>query len=193
MKTSQTQALRKLIILSLLVAMTFVLDRFLSFMTPVMKVGFMFIPPMIAGILYGPVEGMIVYAVGDLLGALLIPKGAPLIGLTVCYALSGIIYGFFLNEKPLKLFGINFTWKKVGLIPNVLIASALVCFVVDLFLKTAVLKTPIGACLPQGCFPRRSCSRCTLRSRRSCSSSARASKKASSINKGNQNELQRIP
>ena len=141
MKTSQTQALRKLIILSLLVAMTFVLDRFLSFMTPVMKVGFMFIPPMIAGILYGPVEGMIVYAVGDLLGALLIPKGAPLIGLTVCYALSGIIYGLFLNEKPLKLFGIDFTWRKVGLIPNVLIASALVCFVVDLFLKTAVLNT----------------------------------------------------
>lgn len=141
MKKQSQNALKKLIILSLLVAMTFVLDRFLSFITPVMKVGFMFVPAMIAGILYGPLEGLIVYAVGDLLGALLIPKGAPLIGLTLCYALSGLVYGLFLNEKPLKLLGIDFTWKNVRLVPNVVLAAGIVCFIIDLFLKTAVLNT----------------------------------------------------
>lgn len=137
--TIAPEVLRRMVIMAMLIAMSVVIDRFLTIMTPTMKIGFMFVPAMVAGVLYGPFEGMVVYALADLIGSTLLAKGTPLIGLTFCYALSGIVYGLFLNERPFALFGSSFRRKKVRIIPDILIAAAIVCFVIDLFLKTAVL------------------------------------------------------
>lgn len=137
--TIAPEVLRRMVIMAMLIAMSVVIDRFLTIMTPTMKIGFMFVPAMVAGVLFGPLEGMAVYALADLIGSTILAKGTPLIGLTICYALSGIVYGLFLNEKPFALFGSSFRRKKVRIIPEILIAAAIVCFVIDLFLKTAVL------------------------------------------------------
>ena len=90
---------KKLILVSLLIAMEIVLTRFLAIETPVVRIGLGFIPMAIAGTLFGPVTGGIAYGVSDILGMLLLPKSAYFPGFTISAVLSGAMYGIFLYKK----------------------------------------------------------------------------------------------
>ncbi len=85
--------------LCMLIAVQIVLSRFLSIQTPIVKLGFGFVPVMFAGALYGAKGGALVGAVSDLLGALLFPTGAYFPGYTLTAALSGALYGFLLRDE----------------------------------------------------------------------------------------------
>lgn len=84
---------------ALLIALQVVLSRWLSIQTPVLKIGFSFIPVVIAARLYGPVGSALVYGLGDIIGSLLFPVGAYFPGFTVSAVLSGLVYGVFLKGK----------------------------------------------------------------------------------------------
>lgn len=84
---------------ALLIALEIVLNRFCSINNAGWKIGFSFVPVVVAALLYGPVVGAIVGGLGDLIGALLFPIGPYFPGFTVCAALTGFVYGLFLYRK----------------------------------------------------------------------------------------------
>ena len=94
---------RMLTTLALLTAVEIVLSRFLSINAWNIKIGFSFVPIVIAAILYGPVTAGVVGALGDFIGALLFPIGAYFPGFTATAFLMGVVFGLFLHkEQSLK-------------------------------------------------------------------------------------------
>lgn len=92
----QNKHLRVLTFSALLVAMEVVLDRFLSLNNTMLKIGFSFVPVVIAAILYGPIVAALVYGLGDFIGAILFPIGPYFPGFTLSCALMGLVYGLCL-------------------------------------------------------------------------------------------------
>ena len=90
---------RTIVYLAVLVALEIVLNRFLSINTPVVKIGFAFVPIAVAGMLFGPIPAAIVAALADLLGAVLFPTGTIFLGITLTAFLKGICWGLFLYKK----------------------------------------------------------------------------------------------
>ena len=84
---------RNIVYLAVLIALEIVLNRFLSINTPVVKIGFSFVPIAIAGMLFGPIPAAIVAALADLLGAALFPTGTIFLGITLTAFLKGINWG----------------------------------------------------------------------------------------------------
>ena len=104
--------IRMLSALAVLTALEIVLSRFLSFSVWNMKIGFSFVPVVVAAMLFGPVPAGIVAALGDFLGAILFPIGPYFPGFTVTAFLTGVIFGLFLyhNQSVARIFaavGIN--------------------------------------------------------------------------------------
>ncbi len=89
--------------LGILVALEVVLNRFLSINAWNIKIGFSFIPVVVAAILYGPLAGGIVGALGDFIGAILFPIGTYFPGFTLTAFLMGLVFGFFLYKKQTPL------------------------------------------------------------------------------------------
>ncbi|NLC78859.1 MAG: 5-formyltetrahydrofolate cyclo-ligase [Ruminococcaceae bacterium] len=99
---------KRVVVLGLLLAAEIVLSRFLSFWfpsaaMPLLKIGFAFVPVVIAALLYGPVWAGAVAGLGDLLGAILFPVGAYFPGFTLSAFLTGVFYGIFLYKRKFKL------------------------------------------------------------------------------------------
>ena len=125
-------------VLGMFLAMTVMLDRFpgLSIKTPGWKIGFSFAPPMIAAMLFGPIEAALVYGLSDLLGATLFPFGPYHPGFTVVAALMGFVYGVFLNKRPFAFAGSKFEWKKIRFFPNHIVPVLINAIVLGLFVNT---------------------------------------------------------
>lgn len=88
---------RELVTLGLLIALNIILARVIPpVYTQNIRVDFAFITVLIAAALYGPLPAMAVGGLSDLLGAILLPKGAYFPGFTISEMLVGLIYGFFL-------------------------------------------------------------------------------------------------
>ncbi|MGN1195470.1 MAG: folate family ECF transporter S component [Acutalibacteraceae bacterium] len=94
-----TEVLVNLVCCALLIALQVVLSRFLSFQTWNLKIGFSFVPVVLAARLFGPVGAMLVYGIGDVIGTFMFPVGAYFPGFTLSAVLSGLIYGLFLYKK----------------------------------------------------------------------------------------------
>ena len=90
---------KKLVTLSMLVAIQVVLSRFVSIQMWNFKVGFGFVPVIIAAIRMGPIEAGICGAMADFIGAMLFPTGAFFPGFTLTAALIGVVYGLFLHKE----------------------------------------------------------------------------------------------
>lgn len=90
---------RMIVLLGLLTALEIILSRFCSISAWNMKIGFSFVPVALAAMLYGPLGGATVGALGDLVGALLFPIGAYFPGFTLTAALTGAVFGRFLHRK----------------------------------------------------------------------------------------------
>ena len=90
---------RTIVYMAVLVALEIVLNRFLSINTPVVKIGFAFVPIAMAGIMFGPIPAAVVAALADLLGAFLFPTGTIFLGITLTAFLKGICWGLFLYKK----------------------------------------------------------------------------------------------
>lgn len=95
----QTTTVKKLAQIGILVAAEVVLSRFLSINTSTLKIGFGFVPIVLAAMLYGPVWGAVVAGLADFLGAVLFPIGPYFPGFTLTAMLVGAVYGLFLHKE----------------------------------------------------------------------------------------------
>lgn len=91
-----------LVTVSLLISLEIILTRFLSITTPIVRIGFGFLPIAICGMLYGPVWAGTAGLISDLIGAILFPSGAYFPGFTLSAILTGVIFGFFLHDKEMS-------------------------------------------------------------------------------------------
>jgi len=92
---------RKLVFLSLLIALGVVLTRFLSLRLPLfgvegIRIGIGSLPMIFAGIVFGPLAGGIVGAITDLVGFWVSPMGAYMPHFTFTAFLTGFIPGFLM-------------------------------------------------------------------------------------------------
>jgi len=86
-------------IIALLIAIEVILSRFLSIQTPIVRIGFGFLPIVIIAVMYGPVYAGIAGAMADFLGAMLFPIGPFFPGFTITAFLIGVVYGFLLHKR----------------------------------------------------------------------------------------------
>jgi ECF transporter S component (folate family) len=94
---------KKLVLGSLLLAILIVLERLLSFQTPILRISFAYVPLTLSAVLLGPLWSVLVATLGDIIGALLFPKGVFFPGFTLSALLTGLIYGLLLyNPKSNK-------------------------------------------------------------------------------------------
>lgn len=101
MKKKNEDRLFTLTCLALLTAMQIVIARFLAIpVTESIRFSFSFIPVVIAARRFGILGGVVVYGLGDFLGAMIFPTtGAYFPGFTLTAAVSGLIYGLYLAKK----------------------------------------------------------------------------------------------
>lgn len=95
--------IKRLTTLAVLISSEIILSRFLSVNAWNIKIGFSFIPVVIAALLYGAVPAACVAAAGDFLGALLFPIGAYFPGFTFTAFLTGMVFGIFLYRKNSRI------------------------------------------------------------------------------------------
>ena len=117
---------RKLALSAMLITLDLVLTRVLAINTPLMKIGFGFAAVAVSAMLYGPFWAMLTAALGDIVGALLIPVGAFFPGFTLTAAVTGLIYG-------LCLYGHR------GSAARPVMAALLNCLLVTLLCNTALI------------------------------------------------------
>lgn len=124
-------ATTRLVVMAFLIALEIILTRFCSINTPILRIGFGFLPVAMMGIMFGPVWAAVGYAAGDLLGMLIFPTGAYFPGFTVTAFLTGLVFGLFLHNREI-------TWKRV------LPASLIVILAFNLCLDTFWLSILMG-------------------------------------------------
>jgi ECF transporter S component (folate family) len=95
-----------LVVMAFLMTIEIILTRFFRIQTPVVRIGFGFLPMSIMAILYGPFWAGLTYAACDLIGMMLLPAGAFFPGFTLTALLTGLIYGFAFHNKTI-------TWVRV--------------------------------------------------------------------------------
>ena len=86
-------------IMGLLIALEIILSRFLSISAWNIKIGFSFVPIVVAALLLGPVYAGVAAALADFIGAVLFPIGAFFPGFTLTAFLTGLVFGLFLYRK----------------------------------------------------------------------------------------------
>ena len=122
---------KKLVEISLLIALEIILTRFCSINTPILRIGFGFLPVAIVGMMYGPLSAAIAYTVGDILGMIIFPSGSFFPGFTLSAFLTGLVYGLVLYKRPK-------TWV------NIVLAVCIVCLGINLCLDTVWLHILMG-------------------------------------------------
>lgn len=122
---------KKLVEISLLIALEVILTRFCSINTPILRIGFGFLPIAIIAMMHGPLSAGVAYAIGDLLGMMIFPSGSYFPGFTLTAFLTGVVYGLVLYKKPK-------TW------PRIILAVCIVCLGINLCLDTVWLHILMG-------------------------------------------------
>lgn len=98
-KKKNRRPLYESVCLAMLTALYVVLNRFLSVSTSNINLGFAFVATVTAAALFSVHGGMVVGGLGDLIGAILFPKGAYFPGFTLSAVLVGAIYGACLKKN----------------------------------------------------------------------------------------------
>lgn len=135
--------IKTIVFSALLVAIEIVLNRFCSINTFGWKIGFSFVPVVVAALLYGPTMAAIINALSDFIGAILFPFGPYFPGFTVCAAIMGFVYGIFLYRKPENEDNSNtiggfapFKNEKISLVKHILPPVLINSIVIGLFINT---------------------------------------------------------
>ncbi|WRS27658.1 folate family ECF transporter S component [Oscillospiraceae bacterium MB08-C2-2] len=93
-------SIKAMVQIGFLIGLEIILSRFASIATPLVKIGFAFLPIAIVAMLHGPFYGGLAAAMGDFLGAILFPIGAYFPGFTLTAFLTGMVYGTALYKRP---------------------------------------------------------------------------------------------
>jgi ECF transporter S component (folate family) len=91
-----------MIYMALFIALNVVFTRFLSIQTPIIRIGFGFLPISLCSIMFGPITGGITGAAADIIGMAIFPSGAYFPGFTLSAFVEGAIYGLVLHKKQIS-------------------------------------------------------------------------------------------
>ena len=119
---------KKIILSGLFIASTIILGRIFSIRTPIITIGFSFLPIILSAIILGPKYSTFISTISDIIGSLLFPSGSYFWGFTVTAFLTGLIYGLILYRKEFKL--------DKNFIIRVIISSLIVTVFLNGFLNT---------------------------------------------------------
>ena len=133
-----SQKTQTVVVCALLVALQIIFSRFFSITTPVVKIGFDFLPMAMAGMLFGPFWGGAVGIMADFLGSQLFPIGAYFPGFTLTAGLCGMTYGLFLRGGDMGCKTQMRWWFRL------VIAVVIVCIPLQLGLNTVWLSVILG-------------------------------------------------
>lgn len=108
--------------LSMFVVLQIVFTLFIGVATPVTRITLTFIPMAVAGMLHGPVFGLVAALAADLIRATLWPIGPYFIGFSITAALVGALYGLL--------------YKKENMTKTIIFIAMFKALVLHLFLNT---------------------------------------------------------
>lgn len=131
--------LKKIVISALMIASFIVLDRFLTINTQFLAINLSIVAVMVTALLLGPKYSVIVAALGDLIGAIVFPFGSYFVGFTISSAITGLIFGLFIYQKPNK--------ENKLFILKAVISNILVLLLVNIFLNSCFLHIMYGKAL----------------------------------------------
>ena len=114
---------KSLVTMAVLLALAVVLGFVSVQVTESLRVGFSFLPNAVSGQLFGPVGGMLVGGLADILKYLVKPTGPFFPGFTISGVLGGLIYGLVLYKKPATL-------------PRIILCMTLIAVFVNMLLNT---------------------------------------------------------
>lgn len=137
-----------LVLMGILIATEIILARFLSISAWNIKIGFAFVPVVVAALLLGPLQAGIVAALGDFIGAILFPIGAYFPGFTLTAFLMGIVFGFFLHKQQTTvtiLSAVAINQLILSLLLNTLWISILYHAPYDVLLLTRIVQCAVLA------------------------------------------------
>ncbi|MDR1764730.1 MAG: folate family ECF transporter S component [Lachnospiraceae bacterium] len=138
-RKADSNRLKKIITVALLVCIEIILTRFCSINTTFVRFGFGFIPVAVTGMLFGPLWAGGAAAMGDFLGAILFPTGPYFPGFTLTAFITGAIYGLFLYGYDVKRSSYGHVLRGFPLTLRTVIAVLLVTILCDLCLNTVWL------------------------------------------------------
>lgn len=137
LKTSFTDSfhelrdLKALVMAAMLLALAVVLGFYRLQLTEYIRIGFDFIAKEMAGMLFGPVVGMAVGGLSDILSYIIKPVGGFFPGFTISAMVAGAIYGTILYKRPVSL-------------KRIIVANSIVTVLVNLLLNTVWLSVLYG-------------------------------------------------
>lgn len=126
----RNKKLKALTLCAVLIAIQVILSRFLSVNAWNTKLGFGFVPVVLAAALLGVRSGALVGAMGDFLGAILFPIGPYFPGFTISLGATGVAFGLAMQKPTL--------WK-------IVLASAFDQFVLSLILNSYWISVVYGS------------------------------------------------
>ena len=107
----ELKSLRRLVFAALICALCIVVGSLFITVGDNLRIKFTFFFTAVGSAVYGPVLGLLVGAISDILGYILFPSGAYFPGYTISSMLGALIYALFLYRKKvtvLRLFGAKF-------------------------------------------------------------------------------------
>lgn len=143
-KREEEEKLKKINVMAhmaLMIALEIICTRFLAIETPIIRIGFGFIPVAMAGVMFGPLLGGSVGVLADILGMIIFPKGAYFPGFTLSAFVGAAIYGFFFYNKEVSL-------------KRVILAVGIITLVVNLTMNTIWLTIITGKAAKALLIPR---------------------------------------
>lgn len=96
------RSVRMLVFAALIMSLRIVLGMFIVPIDDNLRMLFKFIPDCIGSMLYGPLMGMCVGGLGDLLGYFIFPTGAFFPGYTISAILTNLIFALFLYRQEIS-------------------------------------------------------------------------------------------
>lgn len=137
---TKQKTLQELVLLGLLVAINIVLQK-ISFGPATVKVGLGFIGNIMLGYYFGPFWGGIGGMLTDLLTSALFGfEGGFFPGFTLSAIVGVVIYGFFLYQKPVKLWRIAVATILVTIIVNIVMNTYWLHILYGMNLKAAFMQ-----------------------------------------------------
>lgn len=136
---SKLRDIKVLTTCALLVALAAILGFFKIPINQFVEIRFSSFPIAIAGAFFGPIPGLIVGALADIVQFIVKPTGAYFPGFTLSSAIGGLIFGFILQNK-----------SNTVSIPRIILSEVLYTVIVGLLINTLNLCILYGKFADQG-------------------------------------------
>ena len=98
MKRNENNSAYKLVLISLMIALTLILNRVIP-STPIYHLTVDFIPVFVVAVLFGPFWSAATYAIADTIGSIIMPMGPFNPGITLTLLLIGGLFGIVYYNK----------------------------------------------------------------------------------------------